>query len=108
MAAVQDVVWAQAAFPEDWHMRKVGGVAKDYDPELCGKWTILCDMLDVWKRAGDKVLLFTNSLKGALTACPSARRFADPTVPHSHRAAAEPLRDEAGLQVCHARRQRRE
>lgn len=36
----------------------------DYDTELCGKWTILCELLEVWKRNGDKVLLFSNSLKG--------------------------------------------
>ncbi|ORY86023.1 P-loop containing nucleoside triphosphate hydrolase protein [Leucosporidium creatinivorum] len=59
----QDLAWVQAAFPDDWQNRKLGAVQNDYDPELCGKWKILCDLLDVWKAAGDKVLLFTNTLK---------------------------------------------
>lgn len=60
----------QSAFPDDWQNRKLGALQNDYDPELCGKWKILCELLDVWKAAGDKVLLFTNTLKSESRVAP--------------------------------------
>ncbi|BGP19952.1 hypothetical protein JCM10213_006729 [Rhodosporidiobolus nylandii] len=58
----QDLEWARAAFPDDHHKRKPGATAF-LDPELCGKWTILCELLEHWSDQGDKVLIFSMSLK---------------------------------------------
>jgi SNF2 family DNA or RNA helicase len=35
----------------------------DMDKQLCGKWPILRDLLDTWKKNGDKVLLFSRSTR---------------------------------------------
>ncbi|GAA6005259.1 uncharacterized protein JCM10292_005359 [Rhodotorula paludigena] len=58
----QDLEWVRAAFPDDWQERKPG-LALYLDPELCGKWKILCELLEVWHAHGDKVLIFSMSLK---------------------------------------------
>ncbi|KAA1069097.1 excision repair cross-complementing rodent repair deficiency complementation group [Puccinia graminis f. sp. tritici] len=34
-----------------------------YDPELCGKWKVLKPLLEQWKKAQFKVLLFSQSTK---------------------------------------------
>ncbi|BGP43320.1 hypothetical protein JCM10450v2_007470 [Rhodotorula kratochvilovae] len=54
--------WMQVAFPDDWRQRKPGPQAA-LDPDLCGKWKILCELLDLWHREGHKVLIFSMSLK---------------------------------------------
>ncbi|CDR48662.1 hypothetical protein NBRC10512_001376 [Rhodotorula toruloides] len=58
----QDLEWARAAFPDDFEKRTPGPMAF-LDPNLCGKWTILCQLLEIWHSQGDKVLIFTMSLK---------------------------------------------
>ncbi|GAA6011499.1 hypothetical protein JCM10207_002640 [Rhodosporidiobolus poonsookiae] len=59
---LQDLEWVRAAFPEDYDRRKLGGMSY-LDPDLCGKWKILCELLQVWYEQGDKVLIFSMSLK---------------------------------------------
>ncbi|KAK4048550.1 hypothetical protein OIV83_004718 [Microbotryomycetes sp. JL201] len=59
---IQDRNWVQAAFPEDWEDRRLSPLVA-FEAQLCGKWQVLTDMLDVWKENGDKVLIFTLSLK---------------------------------------------
>ncbi|GAA5896419.1 hypothetical protein JCM5296_002726 [Sporobolomyces johnsonii] len=58
----QDLEWARAAFPDDYEKRQPGRTAFS-DPQLCGKWKVLCELLDLWYQNGDKVLIFTMSLK---------------------------------------------
>ncbi|GAA5906753.1 hypothetical protein JCM8208_006377 [Rhodotorula glutinis] len=58
----QAVSWMQTAFPDDWQNRKPGPQAA-LDPDLCGKWNILCELLELWHREGHKVLIFSMSLK---------------------------------------------
>ncbi|GAA5964461.1 hypothetical protein JCM21900_002382 [Sporobolomyces salmonicolor] len=58
----QDLAWARAAFPDDYEKRQLGRTAFS-DPQLCGKWKVLCELLDLWYQNGDKVLIFTMSLK---------------------------------------------
>ncbi|GAA5973582.1 hypothetical protein JCM11641_007134 [Rhodosporidiobolus odoratus] len=58
----QDLEWARAAFPDDWQKRRPG-VTAFLDPQLCGKWKILCELLEHWHKNGDKVLIFSMSLK---------------------------------------------
>lgn len=64
-STAQDVEWVKAAFPSDFHRRK-RTVDTAFDDELCGKWDILCQLLDVWKENGDKVLIFSMSLNSEL------------------------------------------
>ncbi|GAA5862724.1 hypothetical protein JCM3774_001897 [Rhodotorula dairenensis] len=59
---LQDTEWMRAAFPDDFHLRKSAATSV-LDPELCGKWKILRDLLRLWHRNGDKVLIFSMSLK---------------------------------------------
>ncbi|GAA6062189.1 hypothetical protein JCM10212_001353 [Sporobolomyces blumeae] len=58
----QDVIWAKEAFPDDYEKRKPGQTAFS-DPDLCGKWKVLCELLEMWAESGDKVLIFSMSLK---------------------------------------------
>ncbi|KPV71875.1 uncharacterized protein RHOBADRAFT_56261 [Rhodotorula graminis WP1] len=58
----QAVSWMQTAFPDDWQDRKPGPQAA-LDPDLCGKWKILCELLELWHHEGHKVLIFSMSLK---------------------------------------------
>ncbi|GAA5965708.1 hypothetical protein JCM3765_003226 [Sporobolomyces pararoseus] len=58
----QDLVWAQAAFPDDYQKRKPGKTAF-LDPQLCGKWNVLKELLKHWYKNEDKVLIFSMSLK---------------------------------------------
>lgn len=58
----QDQEWMRAAFPDDHQLRKSYATAV-LDPELCGKWKILRKLLHLWHKNGDKVLIFSMSLK---------------------------------------------
>ncbi|GAA5858616.1 hypothetical protein JCM8547_001393 [Rhodosporidiobolus lusitaniae] len=58
----QDLEWVRAAFPDDWQKRRPGATAF-LDPNLCGKWKYLCELLELWHSKGDKVLIFSMSLK---------------------------------------------
>ncbi|TKA50153.1 hypothetical protein B0A53_06428 [Rhodotorula sp. CCFEE 5036] len=58
----QDREWMRAAFPDDHQSRNSYATAV-LDPELCGKWKILRKLLDLWHKNGDKVLIFSMSLK---------------------------------------------
>ncbi|KAK4053639.1 hypothetical protein OIO90_003878 [Microbotryomycetes sp. JL221] len=58
----QDLSWAKAAFPENYDARRRNGLTS-LDTTLCGKWTVLAEMLDLWIKNGDKVLIFTLSLR---------------------------------------------
>ncbi|KAH8920948.1 hypothetical protein BT69DRAFT_371018 [Atractiella rhizophila] len=58
----QTVEWVQTAFPDD-HQERRYILRNQNDPKLCGKWQLLQAMLKKWKDAGDKVLLFSHSIK---------------------------------------------
>ncbi|GAA5839010.1 hypothetical protein JCM11251_007852 [Rhodosporidiobolus azoricus] len=58
----QDLEWARAAFPTDWAKRKRNATSF-LDQQLCGKWKILSELLELWHKNGDKVLIFSMSLK---------------------------------------------
>ncbi|GAA5907695.1 hypothetical protein JCM6882_008950 [Rhodosporidiobolus microsporus] len=58
----QDLEWARAAFPTDWAKRKRNATSF-LDETLCGKWKILSELLELWYKNGDKVLVFSMSLK---------------------------------------------
>ncbi|KAL8291266.1 hypothetical protein RQP46_002244 [Phenoliferia psychrophenolica] len=51
----------KVAFPNDYRNRRLA--ALNAEPELCGKWLILTQLLEVWHKNGDKVLIFSMSLK---------------------------------------------
>ncbi|KAL8293046.1 hypothetical protein RQP46_000740 [Phenoliferia psychrophenolica] len=58
----QDLEWARIAFPNDASKRTRSGLSS-LDKTLCGKWPILEKLLALWHDQGDKVLIFSLSLK---------------------------------------------
>ncbi|KAM0747985.1 hypothetical protein T439DRAFT_87826 [Meredithblackwellia eburnea MCA 4105] len=60
----QDLEWTRTAFPDDWDTRNIAAITRSsFDNSLCGKWTILEKLLQMWYDQGDKVLIFSLSLK---------------------------------------------
>lgn len=58
----QDVNYLRLAFPDDWAERNYTKLA-EWEEELCGKWKVLDEMLKKFKAEGDKVLVFSRSVK---------------------------------------------
>ncbi|KAF8473482.1 P-loop containing nucleoside triphosphate hydrolase protein [Kalaharituber pfeilii] len=56
--------WLQTCLPDDWERIMKRSPLENYmDPELCGKWIILQKLLNFWHTNGDKVLIFSYSIK---------------------------------------------
>ncbi|KAI1820481.1 P-loop containing nucleoside triphosphate hydrolase protein [Xylaria intraflava] len=55
----------QAAAPEDWktHYANRDSMLNLANPEYCGKWKVLKKLLDFWHKNGDKVLIFSHSVR---------------------------------------------
>ncbi|KAI5474684.1 RAD26-like SNF2 family DNA-dependent ATPase, partial [Pseudohyphozyma bogoriensis] len=58
----QDFELVRTVFPADHENRRRGAITS-LDDTLCGKWAILAEMLEEWHARGDKVLIFSLSLK---------------------------------------------
>jgi SNF2 family DNA or RNA helicase len=57
----QDTIYLEKMFPNgDFSLENF---SSKYDPELCGKWKVLKPLLEQWKKAQFKVLLFSQSTK---------------------------------------------
>ncbi|KAL1596368.1 hypothetical protein SLS60_009014 [Paraconiothyrium brasiliense] len=61
----KDVENLQLACPENWRdlMRIKDSILKQSQREFCGKWKILKRLLDYWHSNGDKVLVFSHSVR---------------------------------------------
>ncbi|KAI0394093.1 P-loop containing nucleoside triphosphate hydrolase protein [Xylariaceae sp. FL0594] len=55
----------QAAAPHDWqeHYAKRDSMLNLANPEYCGKWKVLKKLLEFWYKNGDKVLVFSHSVR---------------------------------------------
>ncbi|KAI1814183.1 P-loop containing nucleoside triphosphate hydrolase protein [Poronia punctata] len=55
----------QAAAPRDWeeHYAKRDSMLNLANPEYCGKWKVLKKLLEFWHKNGDKVLVFSHSVR---------------------------------------------
>ncbi|KAI1112193.1 P-loop containing nucleoside triphosphate hydrolase protein [Nemania sp. NC0429] len=55
----------QAAAPDDWksHYADRDSIIHLANPEYCGKWKVLKKLLDFWHKNGDKVLVFSHSVR---------------------------------------------
>ncbi|KAF2973393.1 hypothetical protein GQX73_g187 [Xylaria multiplex] len=55
----------QAASPKDWemHYRNRDSMLNLANPEYCGKWKVLKKLLEFWHKNGDKVLVFSHSVR---------------------------------------------
>ncbi|RPB22892.1 CHR9/SNF2/SWI2 [Terfezia boudieri ATCC MYA-4762] len=56
--------WLEQCLPNDWKRLMDRPPLENYmDPELCGKWVILQKLLSFWHSNGDKVLIFSYSIR---------------------------------------------
>ncbi|KAI1435190.1 P-loop containing nucleoside triphosphate hydrolase protein [Xylaria sp. CBS 124048] len=55
----------QAAAPNDWkeHYANRDSILNLANPEYCGKWKVLKKLLEFWHKNGDKVLVFSHSVR---------------------------------------------
>lgn len=55
----------QAATPNDWetHYASRDSILNLANPEYCGKWKVLKKLLEFWHKNGDKVLVFSHSVR---------------------------------------------
>ncbi|TGJ88733.1 hypothetical protein E0Z10_g98 [Xylaria hypoxylon] len=55
----------QAAAPNDWetHYGNRDSMLNLANPEYCGKWKVLKKLLEFWHKNGDKVLIFSHSVR---------------------------------------------
>ncbi|KAI0479616.1 P-loop containing nucleoside triphosphate hydrolase protein [Xylaria cf. heliscus] len=55
----------QAAAPNDWETHYVSrdSMLSLANPEYCGKWKVLKKLLEFWHKNGDKVLVFSHSVR---------------------------------------------
>ncbi|KAI0100119.1 P-loop containing nucleoside triphosphate hydrolase protein [Nemania sp. FL0031] len=55
----------QAAAPNDWetHYANRDSILNLANPEYCGKWKVLKKLLEYWHKNGDKVLVFSHSVR---------------------------------------------
>ncbi|KAI0538160.1 P-loop containing nucleoside triphosphate hydrolase protein [Xylaria digitata] len=55
----------QAAAPKDWEMHygNRDSMLNLANPEYCGKWKVLKKLLEFWHKNGDKVLVFSHSVR---------------------------------------------
>jgi DNA excision repair protein ERCC-6-like 2 len=61
----RDLRYLQAAVPEKWKTmyQERDSLLALANPEFCGKWAILKKLLRAWHRDGDKVLVFSHSVR---------------------------------------------
>ncbi|KAI1303336.1 P-loop containing nucleoside triphosphate hydrolase protein [Xylaria venustula] len=55
----------QASMPNDWetHYNSRDSMLSLANPEYCGKWKVLKKLLEFWHKNGDKVLVFSHSVR---------------------------------------------
>lgn len=54
----------EEALPDDWRrLTERSPMLNGCDPEMCGKWKVLQQLLVYWHREGSKVLIFSSSVK---------------------------------------------
>ncbi|PWN22284.1 hypothetical protein BCV69DRAFT_281288 [Microstroma glucosiphilum] len=54
--------YVESLWPESWES-KLCNASNGLQPNLCGKWLVLRDLLGTWQKQGDKVLLFSRSIR---------------------------------------------
>lgn len=54
--------YVERLWPDSWET-KLCNASNGLQPALCGKWLVLRDLLSNWQRQGDKVLLFSRSIR---------------------------------------------
>ena len=61
----KDLAMLQAAMPDQWRelYRSRGSITNYANSEFCGKWKVLKKLLKFWHDAGDKVLVFSRSVR---------------------------------------------
>ena len=61
----KDLQTLQSAMPDQWRelYRSAGAMSTYADSEYCGKWKVLKKLLRFWHNAGDKVLVFSRSVR---------------------------------------------
>jgi len=61
----KDLEMLQVALPDQWRelYRNRDSILNDSNPEFCGKWKILKKLLRFWHGNGDKVLVFSHSVR---------------------------------------------
>ena len=61
----KDLEMLQVAVPDQWHhlYRNRDSIMNFSNPEFCGKWKILKKLLRFWHGNGDKVLVFSHSVR---------------------------------------------
>jgi len=61
----KDLEMLQVAVPDQWHQlfRTRDSILNYSNPEFCGKWKILKKLLRFWHGNGDKVLVFSHSVR---------------------------------------------
>ncbi|KAI8966551.1 P-loop containing nucleoside triphosphate hydrolase protein [Daldinia sp. FL1419] len=61
----REIRFLQAAMPQTWkeHYNNRDSLLNLTDPEYCGKWKILRKLLKLWHTGGDKVLIFSHSVR---------------------------------------------
>ncbi|KAK8114190.1 hypothetical protein PG999_006259 [Apiospora kogelbergensis] len=61
----RDLKYLQAAVPDDWRSmyNNRDSLLSLSDPEFCGKWVVLKKLLRFWHGSGNKVLVFSHSVR---------------------------------------------
>ena len=61
----KDVEYLKMAFPDEWRdlYAHADSIYHYANPEFCGKWRILQKLLQFWHANGDKVLIFSHSVR---------------------------------------------
>ncbi|KAH8671297.1 P-loop containing nucleoside triphosphate hydrolase protein [Xylariales sp. PMI_506] len=61
----RDIRYLQAAVPDRWQQlyNQRESLLNLANPEFCGKWTVLKKLLKFWHSSGDKVLVFSHSVR---------------------------------------------
>jgi SNF2 family DNA or RNA helicase len=62
---IRDLEWLQKMVPDQWQelYEKRTSISTLSNPDFCGKWKILRKLLKYWHENGDKVLIFSHSVK---------------------------------------------
>ena len=60
-----DLLYLQSALPDQWRelYRSRGSIVHCSNSEYCGKWKVLKKLLKFWHENGDKVLVFSHSVR---------------------------------------------
>ncbi|KAK8089885.1 hypothetical protein PG997_004846 [Apiospora hydei] len=61
----RDLKYLQAAVPDNWHSlyNNRDSLLSLADPKYCGKWVVLKKLLEFWHGSGNKVLVFSHSVR---------------------------------------------